>query len=259
MQSFKITAGDTALITGATAGIGLEFSRELASRGAHLVLVARNADRLQTIASELQHTFGINVEVMVADLSTRSDCDAVAIRAGKLDVQLVINNAGFGLNQSFFEDSVEAEQALLDVLVNSVMCVTHSALRSMKERNRGGVINVSSVAGWMTSGTYSAAKSWVTVFSESLAQQLQNSPVHVMALCPGFTRTEFQDRAGMSTDTIPNWMWLDARYVVQRALQDFESGKPISVPGPQYKLLSFIAKYFPRAIVRNLSVRSRRR
>ena len=259
MQSFTITAGDTALITGATAGIGLEFSRELASRGIQLVLVARNAERLQNVSEELQQAYGINVEVVVADLSLRNDCDVVASRAAQPNIQLVVNNAGFGLNQSFFEDSVESEQALLDVLVNSVMRVTHSALSVMKERNRGGVINVSSVAGWMTSGTYSAAKSWVTVFSESLAKQLENSPVHVMALCPGFTRTEFQDRAGMRTDTIPNWMWLDANKVVKKGLIDFQAGKPVSVPGAQYKMLSFIARHFPRSIVRSLSVRSRRK
>ena len=174
-------------------------------------------------------------------------------------MDLVINNAGFGLNQSFFEDSVGSEQALLDVLVNSVMRISHDALAGMTQRNRGGVINVSSVAGWMTSGTYSAAKSWVTTFSESLAMQLKQSHVHVMALCPGFTRTEFQDRAGMRTDTIPKWMWLDSAFVVTKALQDFEAGKPVSVPGLQYKLLSFVAKYFPRAFVRSLSVRSRRK
>ena len=259
MQSFTVSAGDTALITGATAGIGLEFAHQLASRGNHLVLVARNADRLQTISDELQQAFGINVEVMIADLSKRNDCDAVAKRAGQSDIHLVVNNAGFGLNQSFIEDPVEAEQALLDVLVTAVMRISHAALPGMKHRNQGGVINVSSVAGWMTSGTYSAAKSWVTTFSESLGMQLRGSNVHVMALCPGFTRTEFQDRAGMETSTIPNWMWLDATKLVKKALADFEAGKLVSVPGAQYKVLSFIAKYFPRPLVRSLSIKSRKR
>lgn len=258
MQSFTLKAGDTALITGATAGIGLEFASQLGQRGLNLILVARSADRLKNVAAVLNQQFNVSVEVINADLSLTSDCDAVVQRASGQDIDLVVNNAGFGLNQSFFEDSVESEQALLDVLVNSVMRISHGALAGMTQRNRGGVINVSSVAGWMTSGTYSAAKSWVTTFSESLAMQLRNSPVHVMALCPGFTRTEFQDRAGMRTDTIPQWMWLDSSFVVTNALKNFEAGKPVSVPGFQYKLLSFVARYFPRAIIRSLSVRSRR-
>lgn len=258
MQSFNLQRGQTALITGATAGIGYEFAQQLAERGLNLVLVARNKERLEKIAAELQNDFAVSVNVLVADLSLRQDIDVVAHRAAQSDIELVINNAGFGLNQSFFEDGVDAEQGLLDVLVTSVMRISHAALPGMRERNRGGVINVSSVAGWMTSGTYSAAKSWVTSFSESLATQLRSENIHVMALCPGFTRTEFQDRAGMATHTIPNWMWLETKHVVQTALNDFESGKPVSVPGIQYKVLAFVAKYFPRAVVRNLSVRSRR-
>jgi hypothetical protein len=127
----------------------------------------------------------------------------------------------------------------------------------MIDRDRGGVINVSSVAGWMTSGTYSSAKAWVTSFSEALAVTNKKSNVHAMALCPGYTRTEFQSRAGMETETIPNWMWLDADMVVAKSLQDFKNGKTISVPGLQYKFLSLIAQYLPRPIVRKLSVASR--
>lgn len=259
MRSFNLERGHTALITGASAGIGYEFAQQLASRGLNLVLVARNADRLTEIAADFEQHFHVSVEIIVADLSSRDATDAVAKRAGQTDIDLVINNAGFGLNHSFFQDGVDDEQALLDVLVTSVLRISHSALSGMQERDHGGVINVSSVAGWMSSGTYSAAKSWVTTFSESLAMQLRNENVHVMALCPGFTRTEFQDRAGMETRTIPNWMWLETRSVVATALKDFENGRPLSVPGIQYKLLSLVAQYFPRPVVRNLSTRSRRK
>ena len=259
MQSFTLQRGDTALITGATAGIGFEFAQQLAQRGVNLVFVARNKERMENISHELSQKFGISTEVLVADLSVHKDIDAVAQRAAGKDIDLVINNAGFGLNKSFFEARIDDEQALLDVLVTAVLRISHSALPGMKQRGRGGVINVSSVAGWMTSGTYSAAKSWVTTFSESLAMQTRNDNVHVMALSPGFTRTEFQDRAGMETSTIPKWMWLDAGFVVSTALRDFEKGKPVSVPGIQYKGLVAVAKYFPRSIVRSLSVKSRRR
>ena len=248
----------TALVTGATAGIGFEFADELASRGMNLVLVARNEERLNTIAMQLRSRYGVLVELLRADLSVREQVDVVAARATQSDIDLVINNAGYGLNDSFFENSVEAEQQLLDVLVTAVMRISHAALPGMRERDRGGVINVSSVAGWMSSGTYSAAKSWVTTFSESMAMQLRETNVHVMALCPGFTRTEFQHRAGMETETIPDWMWLDARQVVRDSLTDFAGGQPVSVPGVKYKALGLVAQYLPRPLVRALSVMSRR-
>ena len=249
----------TALVSGATAGIGFEFADELASRGLNLVLVARNTERLNSIAQQLCDQYGVEVEVLSADLSVPSDLERVTARVAQSDLGLVVNNAGYGLNESFFENSVESEQQLMDVLVSAVMRISHAALPGMRERNASGVINVSSVAGWMSSGTYSAAKSWVTVFSESLAMQLKDSQVHVMALCPGFTRTEFQDRAGMETSTIPNWMWLDARRVVRDALTDFEKAKPVSVPGLRYKVLALVAQYLPRPLVRKLSIVSRRK
>jgi short-subunit dehydrogenase len=248
----------TALITGASVGIGFEFADELASRGMDLVLVARDKARLDTISRELTDRYQITVEVLPADLAIREQLELVANRASQQDIELVVNNAGFGLNESFFEDDVESEQYLLDVLVIAVMRITHAAMPGMIARDLGGVINVSSIAGWMTSGTYSATKSWVTTFSESLAMQLRDSKVNVMAVCPGYTRTEFHSRANMETQTIPNWMWLDVDAVVAKSLKDFKNGKAISVPGMQYKFLSLIAQYLPRPIVRKLSVASRR-
>jgi len=249
----------TALITGATAGIGRAFACELASRGMSLVLVARDETRLLELAGELNFEFGVEVQVMSADLSNHAQIDEVACRAAAQDIDLVVNNAGFGLNQPFVGGDVQAEQQMLDVLVTAVMRITHAALPGMVERNRGGVINVSSVASWLASGTYSAAKSWVTTFSESLATQLRGSNVHVMALCPGFTRTEFHDRANMETTTIPEWMWLEVDDVVKEALTDFAGQHAVSVPGVQYKSLGLVAQYLPRPFVRKLSVMQARR
>ena len=155
----------TALITGASVGIGFEFADELASRGMDLVLVARDKARLDTISRELTDRYQITVEVLPADLAIREQLELVANRASQQDIELVVNNAGFGLNESFFEDDVESEQYLLDVLVIAVMRITHAAMPGMIARDLGGVINVSSIAGCMTSGTYSATKSWVTTFS----------------------------------------------------------------------------------------------
>ena len=247
----------TALITGATAGIGASYAKQLAASGSDLVLVARDLTRLENLASELKSTHGNKVEVLQADLSDRAQLDKVCARAAQSDIDLVVNNAGFGIKQPFVGGAIEAEQNLLDVLVIAVKRITHAAMPGMLERDRGGVINVSSVAGWMSSGTYSSAKAWVTSFSEALATLHKKSNVHVMAVCPGYTRTEFHSRAQMDTETIPNWMWLDVDAVVAKSLKDFKNGKVISVPGLQYKLLSLIAQYLPRPIVRKLSVASR--
>ena len=248
----------TALITGASAGIGAAYAKQLAAKGSDLVLVARDVTRLQALAAELKAKYSVQVEVLQADLADRAQLDKVCVRVAQNDIDLVVNNAGFGIKQSFVGGTIEAEQYLLDVLVTAVMRITHAAMPSLIERNCGGVINVSSIAGWMSSGTYSSAKAWVTSFSEALATRHNDSKVHVMALCPGYTRTEFHARANMETQTIPNWMWLDVDAVVAKSLRDFEKGKPISVPGMQYKFLSLIAQYLPRPIVRKLSVASRR-
>jgi len=248
----------TALVTGSSAGIGAAYAKQLAATGNDLVLVARDLTRLEALASELKARHDINVEVLQADLSDRAQLDKVCARAAGDDIDLVVNNAGFGIKQPFVGGTIEAEQNLLDVLVTAVMRITHAAMPGMIARDCGGVINVSSVAGWMSSGTYSSAKAWVTSFSEALATQHKKSNVHVMALCPGFTRTEFHSRAKMETQTIPNWMWLDVDAVVAKSLKDFKNKKVISVPGMQYKLLSLIAQYLPRPLVRKLSVASRR-
>jgi short-subunit dehydrogenase len=224
-----------------------------------LVLVARDESRLADLASELTEAGAKNCEVLVADLATAEGRARVAQRAAGADIDLVVNNAGFGLGEKFTNSSIENELALLDVLVGAVVEVTHSALPGMIERNRGGVINVSSVAGWMTSGSYSAAKSYVTVLSEALATQLRSSQVHVMALCPGFVRTEFHDRAQMSTSTIPNWMWLESDSLVRTALADFARGKVVSTPSIRYKALTLLATKMPRGALRRISTSTRNR
>lgn len=249
----------SALITGATAGIGRAFALELAGQFENLVLVARDEARLQSLAIELSGLGVANCEVLVSDLATSEGRSAVASRAAKDDIDLVINNAGFGLGEKFTESNLSSELALVEVLVTAVTEITHATLPQMLNRNTGGVINVSSVAGWMTSGSYSAAKSYVTVLSEALATDLKSTNVHVMALCPGFVRTEFHQRAQMQTSSIPNWMWLDSGDLVRTALRDFEKSKPISVPSLRYKLLAVLAQKLPRRILRRISISTARR
>jgi len=238
--------GPTALVTGATSGIGLEFARQLAARGNAVVLVARSESRLQEVAAELEAVHDVRTEVLVADLADWADADRVAERARTVDT--VVNSAGFGTRQRFLDNDLEEE--MFDVLCRAILVICHAAGRAMKERGRGQIINVSSVAGWLASGTYSAAKSWVTVFSESLAGELVPSGVTVTALCPGFVRTEFHQRAGIGTGAIPGHAWLDARRVVRTCLGDASRRKVISVPGPLYKGVVIAARLAPRRLVR---------
>jgi short-subunit dehydrogenase len=244
----------TALITGATSGIGLAFARTLARRGHDLVLVARDRVRLDVVAAELRG-HRVEVEVLAADLADRSQMAMVEERLRAKPVEILVNNAGFGVPQRFSTGDLDAEQQMLDVLVTAVMRLTHAALPGMVARGSGAVLNVSSVAGWITGGTYSAAKAWVTVFSESLSIELAGTGVHVTAVCPGYTHTEFHQRASMEMDSVPEWMWLDTQDVVDRALVDVRKGRPVSVAGTQYKALSLAAQYLPRPLVRAIGSR----
>ena len=244
----------TALITGATSGIGLTFARTLARRGHDLVLVARDLERLELVASELR-AHRVEVEVISADLTERDQLAVVEDRLRERPVEILVNNAGFGVPQRFSDGDLAIEQQMLDVLVTAVMRLTHAALPGMIARGSGAVLNVSSVAGWITGGTYSASKAWVTVFSESLSLELAGTGVHVTAVCPGFTHTEFHQRASMEMDALPEWMWLDPQDVVDRALADVRKGRPVSVAGRQYKALSLAAQYLPRPLVRSLGSR----
>ena len=249
-----------AMITGATAGIGLAFARSLAAAGHDLVLNARDATRLEQVAADLRAAARVDVEILVADLSEREQCRMVEARLSDpyRPIEILINNAGFGINETFVDSAIDDEQRLLDVLVTAIMRLTHAAVPGMLARGSGAVINVSSVAGWIPSGTYSAAKSWVTVFSESLSAELADTGVHVTAVCPGYTHTEFHQRADMNISEIPQWMWLDVDQVVQRALADVRRGHAVSVPGRQYKLLSVLARHAPRTLVRRATARTMR-
>lgn len=243
----------TALITGPTSGIGLRFAEQLATERYDLVLVARDTARLEALAERLGAAHGIAVEVVTADLTARADCDRVGARLSSDPVDLLVNNAGFGLNSSFLDSSLDDQQAQLDVLVTAVMRLTYAALPGMVERGSGGVINVSSVAAWIYGGTYSAAKAWCTVFSESVNRELSGTGVNVTAVAPGFTHTEFHQRAGMDMSGMGEWMWLDADDVVRDSLRAVRKGRPLVVPGAQYKTVSALLQVLPPALVRRVS------
>lgn len=242
----------TALITGATAGIGLEFARQLAERKHDLVLVARDVDRLDHVADELRSTFHVDVEVLQADLSERDQLQVVADRvadAGR-PVDVLVNNAGYGLKGRFLHNEVADEERLFDVLTRAVLVLSHAAAGAMRERRSGRIVNVSSVAGFIAGGTYSAAKSYTTVFTEGLASELKGTGVTATVLCPGFTRTEFHDRAKLKMDGMPAFMWLNAPALVSACLDDVERGRVMSVPGAQYKAIVGLLRMLPRSLVR---------
>jgi hypothetical protein len=246
-----------ALVTGATVGIGESFTRLLAQNGYNIVLVARDLPRLQERAKTLESTFGIATTVIQADLATDAGCKTIEDFIANNQIDVLINNAGFGINKAFTMSQLDAEQQLLDVLVRTPMRLMHVALPGMKERNKGVIINVSSVAGWIAGGTYSAAKSYLTVLSESLHTELSSTNVKVSALCPGFTRTEFHQRGRMSMKGLPAFMWLNSDKLVAKAWKDAVGGKAVSVPGWQYQLLTFVMRNAPRPMVRKIGMNVR--
>ncbi len=240
----------TALITGATSGIGAAFARRLAADGHHLILLARDAERLAEAARGLG-----DAEVVVADLATEEGISRAEDAARRAD--LVVNNAGFGQRGRFLDVPLADEAAMLRVHCEAVLRLTYAALPAMRERGGGGVINVASVAAFFPRGTYGASKAWVVAFSQGVAQDVPG--VRVMALCPGFVHTEFHERARMDVSRIPEAFWLDADDVVAQALRDFRRGRIVSVPGAQYKALVGLGRFVPRNLAGRLSARTGRK
>lgn len=247
----------TALITGGTSGIGAAFGRALAARGNDLVLVARNEERLKEGAAELTDRYAVAVEVLPADLADRTDVHRVAERLTDAErpIDMLVNNAGFGIHTKLTADDLGPHEHAFDVMCRAVLVLGGAAGRVMAERGHGQIINVSSTAGYVVLGNYSAIKAWVTSYTESLAVELGGTGVTATALCPGWVRTEFHGRANLKTSKIPGPLWLDADRVVEECLTDVAHGRVISLPSKRYKILIFLARHLPRRAIATISAK----
>ena len=253
----------TALVTGASSGIGAAFARQLAAEGRDLVVVARDADRLEGTAASLRSAFGVGVEVLPADLAVEADTTAVRARLSDVDrpVNLLVNSAGIGLPGKFWETPLADQERMFHLNCTAVLRLSHAALGAMVPRGRGDIIVVSSVSGFAPTvrGSYGASKAWATAFAESLSGQLAGTGVHVSAVAPGFVRTEFHGRAGLDMTRVPGFLWLDAGSVAATALRDHRAGKVLSVPGSQYKVIVAASRLVPPSVNRLVTERFRRR
>lgn len=250
----------TALITGASAGLGLEFAWQLATARHDVVLVARDTERLERLARQLHAAAGVHAEVLTADLGDRAQVEIVAERLADTErpVGLLVNNAGHALRRRFLDSEIADQEAALDVMVRAVLVLSHAAARAMTARGRGAILNVSSLAAEMAMGPYSAHKAWVRTFTEGLAVELAGTGVTATALCPGYVHTEFHERGGIDMSRFPDFVWLNADHVVSTALADVRRGAVISTPSLRYAIAGQVARLMPRSVIRAISQPRRR-
>lgn len=243
-----------ALVTGATSGIGEEFCWQLAAAHHDLVLVARREEKLRKLAEDLRQIAGVKAEVIVADLGVAGDVERVAQRLSdeQSPVGLLVNNAGFALGCSFIDNTIEAEENALDVMVRAPMVLSYAALNAMRARGRGAIINVSSVASETGAGTYSAHKAWIRAFSEGLSEELRGSGITVTAVCPGPVHTNFFEAAGVDMSAAPQWLWATPERVVSEALAAMRRGQVLVTPTPVYKVAMAAMRVAPRWVTRRV-------
>jgi short-subunit dehydrogenase len=243
-----------ALVTGASSGIGAAFARRLAADGYDLTLVARSRESLGALAAQAGERHAVEIEVLPADLTRPEDLTRVEARLGQEPgFDLLVNNAGFGTAGPFADIDIEQETQEIRLNVVAVVRLAHAALGPMRARGRGAIVNVSSLAGlapYPYTATYGATKAFVNSFSEALAEELRGTGVRVQALMPGFTRTEFQQRAGIDPETVPSFAWLEPETVVDASLAALARGDVVCIPGLGYRALAGVAGVLPRAAFR---------
>jgi short-subunit dehydrogenase len=244
----------TALITGASRGLGEEFAWQLATARHDVVLVARDWDRLSVVADTIRSAAGVDVEVLQADLTDPADLDAVAQRVADPDrpVSMVVNNAGYGLGRSILDTTWEQEKGALDVLVTAPMRLSQAAAQAMVGRGHGAIVNVSSVAAHLANSSYAAHKRWVLDYTEALAGQLKGTGVTATAVVPGLVRTEFHDAPDLAhmRDDLPDAAWLSAEQVVESALAAVRRKAVVVTPSARYAASVGVLRLVPKSVTR---------
>jgi uncharacterized protein len=248
----------TALVTGASAGIGRAFAEGLAIRGYDVVLVARDRDRLTKLADELTGAHEITAYALPADLLSAEGLAAVDSRLRDTDhpIDLLVNNAGFGTFGRFAELDVDREVQEIELNVVALVRLTSAALAAMEARGHGAIVNLASLAAYQPapqSATYAATKAFVHSFTNAVHEEARGSGVHVMVVCPGYTHTEFHDRAGLGDTELPEFVWQSAQQVVDAALRDLERGRGTSIPGPLNQALAAFSSVAPAGVTRRVA------
>ena len=222
------------------------------------MLVARDRRRLDDVAAELRSS-GVAVEVLAADLLDSAGLDAVDARLADAEnpVDLLVNNAGYGIQGELHENDWEVERQHLDIHATVPLRLTQTALRGMLDRGRGRVVLIASVAAFTPRGTYSAAKAWAVMLARSLNLTTRQRGVSVTAVCPGFTRTEFHERMGVSTRGIPAFLWLDATRLVRSSLRGIDRGRSVVVPTLRYRVIAALSRVLPDRVSAGGGFRSR--
>lgn len=254
----------TALITGASAGIGAAMARQLASEGMNLILTARREDRLQLLADELRKAHGTHTTILTADLSLPEAVARLCEEIHELDltVDWLVNNAGYGVGGSYLSNDWATHQRFLQVMVTSVAELTHRLLPGMRQRNFGRVVNIASLAALVPSSAghtlYGAVKSWMVKFSESLNEEMREHGVAVVAVCPGFTYSEFHDVAGTrdQVNQMPGYMWKTSEEVARESVVAARRGGSIYITGLYNRMIALMVRFLPRSLMINL-IRSR--
>jgi short-subunit dehydrogenase len=246
------------VVTGASAGIGRAFALALADRGHDLVLVARDGARLEALAQEIGAAYGASAEVLSADLGDAAALATVEARVADPErpIHLLVNNAGFGTSGHLVDLPVDREQQEIELNVLALVRLTHAALGAFVSRGEGGIINVSSIAGYQPTpgnATYGATKAFVTSFSEAVHEEVKGTGVKCMVLSPGFTRTEFQQNAGIDSSEVPNFLWQEAPAVVQHALRAYDKGRAVCVPGPLNTVTAGFSAVMPHVVTRRIA------
>ncbi|MCL1923473.1 MAG: SDR family NAD(P)-dependent oxidoreductase [Propionibacteriaceae bacterium] len=245
----------TALITGGTVGIGHSFATALAASGYDLVLASRDREGLENVAGQLRDQHSIAVEVIPTDLAKRRDVDRLAkrIEDPARPIDLLVNNAGFAVHDSLLVEDVSVHDRAFEVMCRAVLVLSGAAGRAMTSRGHGAILNVSSSSTTITTGNYSAIKAWCTVYTEGLSNELRGTGVKVMALLPGWVKTEFHSRGGVKAHNLPGFVWIDSDKLVAKALKHLGAGKVLSVPTARWRFAVGLGHILPRRTIRWIS------